>query len=921
MAALVLITAVAAGGIAKLRFDSSLSALTDPNDSALAFHKKAVEIFGDEEIGVLALLADDVYTPEVLTALRSLTGALAAIDGVARTVSLTNVKDPVADVFDPPPLLPDGPVRAKDMARLRERVHANPLYVPHLVAADGRAAAVNVIFGLVALGAEGEARVDNEVAAILAGYDGPGKIYYTGISHIRVRSVRLMREDLLRFLPLSLAAMMVVLWLTFRSLRAVALPLVSQAFAVVVLLGLMGTLGASITLPTLVLPSLLLVIGASYAIHVTTAYLEAERAGVRGRALMEGVLKRVGLPVVVSAFTTAVGFGSLAIHPIPAIAGLGEFAVLGIAIAAGGCLLGLPLAFLSLPTRRIDAGLTETDSGLLRRLDALVVHAGTWAIDNRRAVFAIATALLVVSVVGAMRIRVDTDFLKAFRPSSDVRVAHRAVTESLAGPNVVSVVITGLRPGYFRDVTSLRRVKDFQDFVATLENVSASISLVDYLEAIDSGLQASDGGIVLDQAGRPVEAPSPPSFWDAPGEQLPAVLEFVALTPKTFSGLVDSDFQRLNITVRTEVSGSRETAALVEQVEAYADAMLPAGVVTRATGPLVVASHVADQVIGGQVESVGVAFSVIFLALSIMFLSLRVGLAAMIPNLLPVVAFFGIMGWFRVELNLATSIIAAVALGIGVDDTIHYMAQLNRVVKTTDTQREALIMTLALVGRPIVTTSLTLTAGFLVMVMSGFSVITAFGALSAITMMIALVANLVLLPAILATVPVISVWDLVSSRLGQAPHKTIPLFDGLGRLAVRLIVLLGNLRTFETGSIIMKRGEPGNEMYLLLGGEAEVQVSAAGVTRPLAELARGDVFGEMGLLRSSMRTADVVALSDVEVLVINEAFLRRLRQRYPRFASRFFLNIARILSDRLEAANRRAATAVRGSAGAFGGGH
>jgi hypothetical protein len=267
--------------------------------------------------------------------------------------------------------------------------------------------------------------------------------------------------------------------------------------------------------------------------------------------------------------------------------------------------------------------------------------------------------------------------------------------------------------------------------------------------------------------------------------------------------------------------------------------------------------------------------------------------------------FFGVMGWCGVALNIATSIIAAVALGIAVDDTIHYMAHLNRIVKTAPTQRDALLLTMDEVGRPVITTSLTLTAGFLVMLLSGFALISQFGWLSAMTMMTAMAANLIVLPALLANVQVISVWDLVAKKLGPSPHKTIPLFSGLNGLAVRLVVLLGTVKEFAPGEKIVERGQPGREMYLVLEGEAQVRAEDGRST--LAALRRGDVFGEMALLRSAVRSADVVADGNVEVLVIDEAFLRRLRGRYPRFASRFFLNIARILSDRLEQANRRAA--------------
>ncbi len=901
LAVLLLLTLVAAAGIPQVRFDSSLESLTVPDDPARVFYAEMKEVFGSEEIGVVLLLDDDIYRPEVLAGLRDLTDQIARLEGVAKAVSLATAKDPAADVLTPPPLLPRGLLNASTSAKLRERVAANPIYVPHLVSASGDAVAINIFFTLDPKGQQ-QARIDEEIGVILDGYEGPAEIYYTGISHIRVQAVRSMRADLLRFLPLSLLGMMVVLWLAFRSLRAIFLPLASIAIGVAALLGTMGWLGAPITLPTLVLPTLLLVIGGSYSIHVTGTILDL--GGKSGEDGMQATLANVGLPISVSALTTAIGFGSLALHPIPAIARLGLFAVAGIIIMALGCLFGLPLAFFALPERVRPSTAAVAEGGEKPWIDRLATKIAEVGVDRRRSVFFVVIVLGGLALAGSARIQVDTDFLSAFREDSDVAVANRMVSEKLAGANPVSIVITAPVANYFRSIVPLRQVKEFQDFVEGFDEVDATISLIDYLEELDLGLQAAgEGDFTVDEKGELVEHGAAPSFWDSPKEQLPEIFELVSLSPATFSGVIDSEFKRLRITVRTNVSGSLAIKKLVADMMAYAGAVFPLGVEVRPTGNPVVVAEVSDRVLSGQIESLLLAFAVILCVLTVLFLSLRVGVAAMLPNVLPVLIFFGVMGWSGVQLNIATSIIAAVALGIAVDDTIHYMAHLARVVKTAPNQREALLLTMDEVGRPVIATSFTLTAGFLVMLLSDFALISQFGWLSAMTMLTAMAANLILLPALLANVPVISVWDLVAKSLGPSPQKTISLFHGLNGLAVRLIVLMGTLRSFEDEEPIVKRGDPGREMYLVLEGEAQVRGTDGETV--LATLRRGDVLGEMALLRSAVRSADVVATGAVEVLVIDEDFLRRLRGRYPRFASRFFLNIARILSDRLEDANRR----------------
>jgi len=902
---MLVITTVATAGIGRVRFDTSLQSMTVRDDPERVFHEQTEDTFGDEEIGVVAIVVDDAYAVPVLESLRTLTEEIRAVDGVSRTLSLATASDAASDVVSPPQLMPRGPVTEATVRRLRERVPANPSYVPHLVAEDGRAVAINIFFedGLDSVAAQ---RVDAEIARIVAAYSGPGTIYFTGVTHIQARAVQLMRADLLRFLPLSLLCMMVVLWLAFRSGRALVLPLTSISLGVAELLGVMGWFGVPITLATLVLPSLLLVIGGSYAVHVTAAVLENEDE--EGGISIEAVLDRVGLPVFVSALTTAVGFGSLAFHPVPAIATLGLFAAIGVSLTTLGSLVGLPLAFAALPARPRVRKQRESETELTGRLiDRIVLAGAAFGIERRYFVYALAALATLVALYGTARVKVDTNLLSAFRESSDVRVAHRAIADSLAGASPVSIVVTGPEPGYFRSVAALRRVKDLQQFLEELEGVDATISIINYLEAIDLGLRSAGGDMEIDEQGNLVEKAPAPSFWTAPASQLPEVFKIIELSKDTFAGVVDDRLQRTRITARTSIMGSNEVMRLADEIESYAKAMFPPGVDVHTTGNLVVVSSIADGVLIGQIQSIAIAFAVIFLVLVIMFLSGRVGFAAMIPNVLPVIIFFGVMGWTGVELNLATSIIAAVALGIAVDCTIHYMARLNTQVKSAQTQRQALLDTMAAVGRPVVATTLTLTAGFLVMVLSDFAIIGEFGWLSAMTLLVALLTNIVLLPAILATVPVISVWDLVAFRLGESPHLTIPLFHGLGRLAIRLVVLLGTLRMFERGQAIVRKGDPGHEMYLVITGEADV-LGADGQS-VIARLSRGDVFGEMALLRSSPRVADVIAREPVEALVIDEAFLKRLRNRYPRVASRFFINIARILSDRLERANRRLAEA------------
>src|SRR5262249_1504180 len=313
-------------------------------------------------------------------------------------------------------------------------------------------------------------------------------------------------------------------------------------------------------------------------------------------------------------------------------------------------------------------------------------------------------------------------------------------------------------------------------------------------------------------------------------------------------------------------------------------AALPEGAAGPAHGDARPLTGTTSDIVAGQIESLTIALGVIFVVMSAMFLSARIGFLAILPNVLPILIFFGVMGQLGILLNLGTSLIAAISLGIAVDSTIHYMARLNLELKGETDQAAAITRALRTVGVPIVYTTLALFFGFLTFAFSGFVPIQNFGILAGITMATSLVANLVLLPAVLGTTKIITLWDLVGVRLGENPARTIPLFAGLRPSQARVAVLMAEAKAFRAGQPIVRTGDPGEEMYVILNGRAEVWAGDGTGRKRLAELKRGDVFGEMGFVRRSERSADVVASTDVEVLAVNQHFLERVQWRYPRIA-------------------------------------
>src|SRR5205809_546535 len=807
-----------------IRIENSLESMLPAGDPKVAYYAATRAVFGSDDVGVIGIRADDVFAPSTILKIARVTDALAKVPGVESVLSITNVVDPTAYFASAARLLPRIPPTPDEVEALKRKLAATPLVSKNLIADDFRGAAIVVFFENLTDAQYLDLGVDRRIMDLLAAENRPEALFYTGAAHVKQAAVELMRRDIARFTPIALALMLLVLWLSFRTVRGISLPILAVAMALVWTLGVIVLAGKALTFGTSVLPPLLLVVGSSYAIHVMARYYEQVDAGAPPDEVVVRAFARVWLPLAISALTTVIGFGSLMVNRITAIWDLGLFAVIGVVCLTVTCLGFLPAALQLMPSRLRSARSGKISPTLAENLRRL----GERVYTKRRHILWAGAALSLVALAGARRIRVDADFLYYFTPGSEVRRANEMINREIIGSNPFYIVVEGGTPGVIRRWEVLKLIKDLQGFLGTLPGVTSSISIVDFLEALEAGVNAhSDDELVVDEQGNIVPTEQPKPFWEDPKSLDPLINQIsgseaikIAVTP---------DFRTASILVRTNLSGSRRVEETLDRIRLYVAEHFPAEIPVNLTGMLVLLTGTTSDIVAGQIKSLTLALGIIFLVMTAMFLSAKIGFFAILPNVVPIVIFFGVMGWLGIYLNLVTSLIAAIALG----------------------------------------------------------------------------ANLVLLPALLSTTKIITLWDLLGVQLGDDPARTIPLFAGLRAAQARIVVLMGELRHFAPGATIVRRGEIGAEMYVVIGGKTEVFVGEGAGRQRINELERGDVFGEMGLVRHAERTADVVASGDVDVLALDEHFLRRIKNRYPRIASQVFLNLTRLLSDHLQRTTER----------------
>jgi predicted RND superfamily exporter protein len=890
---ILLITGFFAYHARHIRLDSSVDSLLPQNDPEKQYYNEVRQIFGSDEIGVIGLVTDNVYTPAVLQKIKRLTDELRKIPEVRSVISLTNAQDIVKSVAEEQALLvPAIPATAAEWEQLKEKVADVPIYLKNLVSLDGRAAAINIAFLDSISDDEFRRRGINEtIQAIVNREAEPERLYYTGLPYFKTHLAQSMRTDLTRFVPLTLFFIVVVLFVSFRSLRGVLLPTLTVVVSLTWTLGIMVLAGSRLSLGSVALPPLLLVLGTAYSLHVVAEYYELARPGRSARAVVLETLRRTSSPIFITALTTVLGFLSLLINRIVSVREMGIYSSVGITTAFVLSITLVPavLVLLRLPARQEETFSPALSAALRRVTQADIRHRGV----------IIAVSLLIAILAGwqALSIRVDSNFQSFFRETDPIRQATDAINQHLAGSTAFYVVIDGEERDLIKKWDPLWRIKNLQLYIDSLPGVEKTVSFVDYCEMLDRGLQE------IPPEGESAVVPSPEqkktTFWENPA-QLTDVMQLVFLNANNIKGVVNHpNYSRTNILVRTTLSRASDVAATVEKIRLFAQKTFPPELAVHPTGTLILHTRTTGDIAAGQVQSLALTTGVIFVLMSALFLSMRVGLIAMIPNLFPILVFFGLMGTTGAVLSLSTNIIASIALGINIDNEIHLMMRLSSEVRATPSQEAALLRTLSTVGKPALYASVLLILGFFTLCFSTLVPLQEFGYLSAATMLVSLGGDVVLTPALLATTRIITLWDLLYVKLGKDPHKTIGIFANLRPAQAKIVALMGEIKSFPRGHVIIRHGEVSNEMFVIISGRAEVRVNSAGQARPLWGLKRGDVFGVTSLMRSQERMTDVIALEDVEVLAMDERFLTRV-WRYPHIAARIFFNISSFLLGRLQ---------------------
>ncbi len=723
----------------RLRLDPSSEPLLPAGDPAQDTYRSAVLEFGDDEIYVIAVEADRIFDYENLLALRRTTDRIAHMDGVRSVKSLVDVTAFRFDVennwIDIGPFIEDIPTDPVKLAELRDHAISDPLFVRTIISPDARVAAINISFHKMSDREFIEGRFDERISGIIAQEERDGRRFYVaGRPHVKSRVYALMLRDLQQLIPIAIGVVALVLYLLFGSLRMVVLPLGVVLLATLWTFAAIAWLELPLTVLTVLLAPVLIAIGSAYGVHLLSRHAEEVRDGLRGTEAVVACLHAMRSPVMISGLTTAIGFAALCISDVPAVFELGALSVFGVGCLTLLTLTALPATLLVLPSIADRPPKSSALTAALQHpLEAALRGLGNLTTRHASAVLVAWGSVSVAAAIAIPGIVVDTDYLSFFDPRSKVRTDFEAVNRLLSGAVPIYVVFSDIGVGAFREPANLRALERLQARFDAIPGVSRTTSMVDFIRVLHRVVAGDD-----------------PAYERIPDSRA-GVAEVIHLIPKgDLSRVSNVNQSRANIIIRTGEIGSAAIGTLVEKVGQVIDEVgIPPGMDFEITGNTVLLSRSADGIASGQPRTVGVAAVAIFVLVAGSLRSLRFGWIAMLPNIVPVLLFFGLLGAGAAPLSVPTSLIASVALGIAIDATAHYLVRYRAERLAGASPEEAVHRCNQSAGRPIFIAAATLLFGFAVVSLSGFASLREFGVLSAVTMAICLANDLILLPALL----------------------------------------------------------------------------------------------------------------------------------------------------------------------------
>ena len=719
--AIVIILSLSAGlFIPRLKINPDVFGNLPKDDPAAVFFNRVGEEFGGNYTCVIGLETEDVFNRGVFEALLAITDSIRYMEGVGQITSLANVLDirsgewgiEIGRLVDEYEM----PVTEEEYQALKEYTLSKDLYRGRLVSED----ATMTILAVMLEEGSNKVRAAGEIRRKIESMSIPAKLYFGGQPFVIAAFGKVIQRDLMFIGPVCLLLILLVLYIGFRNTQGVLLPILTVLTSLLWTFGLMGLLGIEISIITSVIPILLIAVGSAYTIHVLNRIYETP--GDNQKERVATAWSYISVPVIFTSVTTIFGFISFIFGSyLYMIRIFGLFTSVGIFFSM---LLSLVLIPGLLPGRLPGAKKKQSAKGMIS-LSRLLAWTSSSVLHHPVKLLLSWLIFLALISTGIFRIGRNADFMEYFPKTDPNRITEQVLKKKMGGTSPVYVSVKG-------DVFDPEVMRIIHE---TQEVMEQDPSLIHTQSVADLFIQMNE---VMGE-----------------GQEVPETREkignlwFLIEGQDILEQLLSKDRQEAIIQGTFSSSDIEKSREFIERMEAFFSDQADAPVSFELSGLPSLISSLDRSLIKSQFRSLAIAIILVFMAVSLLQRSLMKGFFSTIPILATLVILYGFMGWAGIALDIATVLVGSISIGIGIDYSIHVINHFSHEAKVRGDVHRAIESAIRISGKSILINMFSVSAGFIVLVLSTLIPLVRFGILVAITMFASGTASLTLLPAML----------------------------------------------------------------------------------------------------------------------------------------------------------------------------
>lgn len=711
--------------IKNVTIDADIIGSLPNHDPDALLLKEISEEFGGNNMGIVILEAETIFDTKVLTDIRSITDTLTSIQGISSVTSLTNIINIEANEYG----IGIGKLVGEDelpktqesLDTLKKKVYANEMYRGSIISDDGKASLI--IFTL-----SQDADVQFVAAAVrskIGSLDLPESIYYTGSPMLVTYISDLMTSDLMRLLPIAFIVIAIILLLSFRSFRGVIFPLLTAVIAIVWNIGIMGLLGIPMSMISNNIPIILLAVGTAYTIHVINRVNQVMNSDQRSAIVLS--LTFVMVPVILAGITTMIGFVSFIFGAyLSMIREFGIFTALGTFFACLLAIFFIPsvLSFLSYKN-------SDNLSKAKRRSfisEKMLEPMNRLLLKHPKNVLFIWIILIGVSITGIFFISRSVDIQEYFRKGDPMRLAEKIMIDKFGGTKPVFVLFKG----NVQNPELLKTMVKAENYMKQSPDIEATQSVADIITEIS--------GMISGERKIPDNQDQIEQLW------------FLLDGNEMMSRFVSEELDQAIILSRFRSPENENKKEFAAYMTKFINENKSADFTIQITGMPFVDITMDRSLVNSQLASLAIAILFVVVVVGLILRSFISGIYATLPIVAAIIILFGFMGLTGIPLNIGTVLVASVALGIGIDYSIHVISHFNQARNRTGNAIIAINEAIMISGKAIMINVLSVAGGFLVLIFSQMVPLQYFGLLIALSMVGSSLGALTLLPVILILV-------------------------------------------------------------------------------------------------------------------------------------------------------------------------